>query len=80
MNHDRIHAREPTHDRDRWSVGVVESVAERDGHAVVTVRDADDGDAVELTVTLAVRDLFVSRLDPDEPTVGQRVWYRERGG
>ncbi|MFC7068616.1 hypothetical protein [Halobaculum lipolyticum] len=81
MNHDRIHAREPTHDRDRWSVGRIESTAERDGHAVVTVRDVDTGAVAELTVTLAVRDLFVSRLDAggDSP-VGERVWYRERGG
>ena len=80
MNHDRIHAREPTHDRDRWSVGRVESVAERDGHAVVAVRDEETGERVELTVTLAIRDLFVSRLAPDaDSPVGERVWYRRRG-
>ncbi|MFC7098990.1 hypothetical protein [Halobaculum marinum] len=81
MNHDRIHAREPTHDRDRWSVGRIEALTERDGHCVVTVRDEADGSSVELTVTLAVRDLFVSRLDPDAASpVGERVWYRKRGG
>ncbi|PSQ06824.1 hypothetical protein BRC97_05540 [Halobacteriales archaeon QS_6_71_20] len=83
MNHDRIHAREPTHNRDRWSVGRVEAIGERDGHCVVTVRPEGDGDSVELTVTLAVRDLFVSRLDTDgavESAVGERVWYRQRGG
>jgi len=37
MVHDRIHAREPTHDCDRRSVRTVESVTERDGHCVVTV-------------------------------------------
>ena len=81
MNHDRIHARKPTHDIDRWSEGVVESAVERDGHCVVTVRAAD-GDTVELVVTFAVRDLFVSRLDiePGASPVGERVWYRKRGG
>ena len=78
MNHDRIHAREPSHHVDRWSVGTVEAIEERDGHCVVTVRP-QDGDPVELVVTIAVRDLFVSRLDADSP-VGERVWYRKKGG
>jgi len=79
--HDRIHARKPTHDLDRWSVGTIESVGERDGHCVVTVEPADD-EAVELVVTFAIRDLFVSRLDigEGESPVGERVWYREHGG
>jgi len=79
--HDRIHAREPTHDRDRWTVGTIEGVDERDGHCVVTVRPAD-GEAVELTVTFAIRDLFVSRLDIADggSPVGERVWYRQHGG
>ncbi len=81
MTHDRIHAREPTHHLDRWSVGVVESVGERDGHWVVAVETPDD-ETVELVVTLAIRDLFCSRLDIDEgeSPVGERVWYRKHGG
>jgi hypothetical protein len=37
---------------------------------------------MELVVTLAVRELFVSRLDIDEGAspVGERVWFRKRGG
>ena len=82
MNHDRLHARKPTHDIERWSSGAVESVGERDGHCVVTVRADDGGDTVELTVTFAVRDLFINRLDIEEgdSPVGERVWYRVRGG
>ena len=81
MNHDRIHARQPTHDLDRWSTGTIESITERDGHCVVTVETAD-GNSVELVVTFAIRDLFLSRLDIDdgESPVGERVWYRRRGG
>ncbi|MFC7129961.1 hypothetical protein [Haloferax chudinovii] len=92
MVHDRIHAREPTHDRDRWTEGVVTSAAERDGHWVVRARPADSdrpgdetaeregGDSVELVVTLAVRDLFLPRLDVDagESPVGCRFWYRKK--
>jgi len=61
--------------------GTVESVDQRDGHCIVTVRDTD-GEAVELTVTLAIRDLFLSRLaiDDSESPVGERVWYRKHGG
>jgi len=81
MNHDRLHARRPTHDLDRWSVGTVEAIERRDGHCVVTVA-ADAGSTVELTVTLAVRDLFLDRLElpEDESAIGERVWYRTRGG
>jgi hypothetical protein len=77
--HDRIHAREPSHHVERWTVGTVTDIAERDGHCIVTV-DAN-GERVELTVTLAVRDLFVGRLDIDdgESPVGERVWFREHG-
>lgn len=77
--HDRIHAREPTHDSDRWTVGTIAALDERDGHCVVTVDT--DGEEVELVTTLAVRDLFVSRLDIDdgESPVGERVWYRKKG-
>jgi len=80
VNHDRIHAREPDHHVDRWERGQIETLEERDGHCVVTVR-ADDGECVELTVTFAVRDLFVGRLDLDGGSpVGETVWYRVRGG
>ena len=89
MPHDRLHAREPTHDRDRWSVGVVTGITERDGHCVVTVAPESDPDStgadadgrrVDLVVTFAVRDLFLDRLDTDGSPVGERVWYRRRGG
>lgn len=81
MKHDRIHAREPTHDIDRWEVGTVERIRERDGHCVVDVVD-EGGETVELVVTLAIRDLFVSRLDlaADESPVGSRVWFRRKRG
>lgn len=81
MKHDRIHAREPTHDIDRWEVGTIERIRERDGHCVVDVVD-EAGETVELVVTLAIRDLFVSRLDlaADESPVGSQVWFRRKRG
>jgi hypothetical protein len=80
VTHDRIHAREPDHDRDRWTEGTVLDTDERDGHYVVTVR-SPDGEAVELVVTFAVRDLFLDRLPAEEgeSPVGERVWYRKKG-
>ena len=80
MNQDRIHAREPTHHRDQWTVGTIESIEERDGHCIVSV-SAEQGETHELVVTLAIRDLFVSRLDIDEGAspVGEQVWYRKYG-
>jgi hypothetical protein len=79
--HDRLHAREPTHDIDRWSTGTVDAIAQQDGHCVVTVRTGE-GDTVDLVVTLAVRDLFLRRLPipEDGSPVGERVWYRSHGG
>ena len=81
MAHDRIHAREPSHHVDRWSVGTIESVGESDGHCVVVV-ETTEGETVELVVTFAIRDLFLSRLDlaEGESPVGERVWYRKHGG
>ena len=81
MGHDRIHARKPTHDLDRWSVGTIERIDERDGHCVFELR-ADDGDAVELVVTNAIHELVLRRLDleADESPIGTQVWYRKHGG
>jgi len=81
MNHDRLHAQKPTHDLERWSTGTIDSVDQRDGHCVVTVLDEHD-EPIELVITLAIRDLFLSRLDiGDEGSpVGERVWYRKHGG
>ncbi|PCR88806.1 DUF7861 family protein [Natrinema ejinorense] len=81
MSHDRIHARKPTHDIERWSVGTVERIGERDGHYVFKVQP-DDGESVELMVTVAIRDLVCRRLDLEagESPVGARVWYRKHGG
>ena len=89
MNHDRIHAREPSHDVDEWSVGTLRDVGLRDGHAVFTVApdapsgeagDSTDAGTVELVVTTAIRDLVLRRLPDGEDPVGQRVWYKRRGG
>jgi hypothetical protein len=83
VDHDRIHARKPTHDIERWSTGILESLDRQDGHCVVEVRPEGDGDErVQLTVTLAVRDLFLDRLELEDGVspVGERIWYRERGG
>ena len=81
MNHDRIHAREPTHDLDRWSVGTIERIDERDGHCVFELQ-ADSRGTVELVVTDAIRELVLRRLDleADESPIGTQVWYRKRGG
>ena len=42
----------------------------------------EDNEPVELVITLAIRDLFLSRLDINdgESPVGERVWYRKHGG
>lgn len=82
MNHDRIHSREPQQDPERWTSGRIDSLREENGHCVVTVTpDRESGHQLELTVTFAVRDLFVSRLpiDADESPIGERIWYRKRG-
>jgi len=80
VHHDRIHAREPTHDREAWRVGTVRAATERDGHWVVTV-ETDESERVELTTTLAICDLVYSRLpEPEESPVGQRVWFQEKRG
>jgi hypothetical protein len=82
MNHDRIHSREPQQDPQRWSRGVIDSLQETDGHCVVTVEPEDCSEPLELTVTFAVRDLFISRLpiEADDSPVGEWIWYRKRGG
>jgi len=80
MPHDRLHARKPTHDIERWSTGIVDAVERGDSHCVVTVIH-EDNEPVELVITLAIRDLFLSRLDINdgESSEGELVWYRKHG-
>jgi len=81
MNHDRLHARKPTHDIERWSTGIVDAIDQRDGHCVVTVIN-EHGEPVELVITLAVQALFLRRLEiaAGASPVGERIWYRKHGG
>lgn len=81
MTHDRIHARKPTVDPERWREGLVRDIETADGHAVFTVETAANAERVELTVTTAVRDLVCSRLDLADGAdpVGERVWFRQWG-
>ncbi|QFU84634.1 DUF7861 family protein [Natronorubrum aibiense] len=81
MTHDRIHARKPAHDLERWSVGTIESITDRDGHCAFAVQTLD-GETIELVVTVAIRELVVRRLDLEdgESPIGARVWYRQHGG
>ncbi|ELY56122.1 hypothetical protein C491_14282 [Natronococcus amylolyticus DSM 10524] len=81
MSHDRIRARKPTADVDRWTVGTVERTGNRDGNTVFEVR-SDESESVELVVTAAIGELVEKRLglEDGESPVGARVWYRKRGG
>lgn len=79
MDQDRIHAQKPQQDPEKWSVGQIESIRSEDGHCIVTV-NTDEG-LIELTVTAAIRDLFVSRLSiaEEESPVGEEIWFKQRG-
>lgn len=89
---DRLHARPPTHDVERWTEGSVAGVERTSGRVVVTVRpeprgeDAEGGgsETVALRVSEAVYDLFVGRVAPDDRADGEvlpgaPVWFRKRG-
>lgn len=75
--HDRIRAKPPATDVERWTEATVRAVRFDDDRAgyVVTV-----GDDVEVRVTEAVFELFVGRLDRSvetpEDAVGATAWYR----
>lgn len=85
---DRLHARPPTHDVERWTEGRVVSIEKPPGRAVVTVRPETGGDgggeSVDLQVSEAVYDLFVGRVADEhradgDVSPGTSVWYRKRG-
>ncbi len=83
-------------ERDGHAVVTVRPEPADDSDDGQPANDSDDGqpegepveragasdETIELTITQAVRDLFVSRLelDADESPTGCRVWYRRHGG
>lgn len=76
---DRLRARPPTTEVDRWREGVVRSVDAEGRRVTVRVAPPDDL-PVAVTVTEAIFDLFCSRLPIEVASatdlVGQRVWFR----
>jgi len=74
---DRIRAKPPTTDVDRWREGVVRAVRfdEDERRYTVTVAPVDGDDRVAVTVSDSVYDLFAGRLAGEEP-VGETVWFR----
>lgn len=74
MVNDRIRAKPPTTDVDRWRRGTVRGVEEAGGEVRVTV-ESEDGDRVAVTVTPAVYDLFAGRVAAGDP-VEEQAWFK----
>lgn len=74
MANDRIRAKAPTTDVDRWRRGTVREVTEAGGEVRVTV-ESEGGETVDVTVTPAVYDLFAGRVAADDP-VGEPAWFK----
>lgn len=76
---DRLRAKPPTTDIDRWREGTVRSVDAEGSRVTVRVAPSDDS-PVAVTVTEAVFELFCGRLPTKvasaEDVVGQRVWFK----
>lgn len=77
--YDRLRAKPPSTDVDSWREGTVRDVNRAEGGYVVTVTTAD-GDAVEVTVTEAVFELFASRLTTGysvpADAIGEPAWFK----
>lgn len=71
--HDRLRAKPPTTEVDRWRSGTVVAVrAVGSGREVVV---ETGGERVTVSVTDAVFELFSGRVDAPDP-VGETVWFR----
>lgn len=73
MVHDRLRAKPPTTEVDRWRSGTVVAVRDAEGGTAVVVETEDE--RVTVSVTDAVFDLFSGRLEEVDP-VGETVWFR----
>lgn len=81
--YDRLHARPPAHDPERWTAGRVLEVESEPGAVAVGVRADETGETTVLRVSEAVYDLFVGRVDPADRAEGEvcpgaPVWFRAR--
>ena len=74
---DRIRAKPPATDADRWTETTVRAVRFDDTHGRYAVTVAD---GTEVTVSRALFELFAGRLerpvDDPEDAVGATAWYR----
>jgi hypothetical protein len=78
---DRLRAKPPTTDVDSWRSGTLVAVSDVENGTCATIEPGDTGDggagsdAVAVTVTDAVFELFAGRIEGDDP-VGETVWFK----
>lgn len=75
--HDRIRAKAPNTDTEKWKKGTVDAVDTTVSPHTVTVQ-SEDGDMVTLTITTAIYDLFTKRLESETP-LDETVYYKKKG-
>jgi hypothetical protein len=78
---DRLRAKPPTTAADSWRSGTLVAVRDVENGKRATIEPGEsgdssaEGDAVAVTVTDAVFELFAGRVEDGDP-VGETVWFK----
>jgi hypothetical protein len=72
MTNDRIRAKKPNKNVHSWSSGKIEETAKKDYGYDIKIENGP-----YLSVTNAVYELFVERLDEEKPE-GETAWYKKK--
>lgn len=78
MSEDRIRAKEPKREKDRWQKGeIVDSFLENGRRKILVEARSDE---YKLDISNAIYDLFTGRLDisDDETPVGETVYFIDK--
>lgn len=72
MTNDRIRAKKPSKDVHSWNSGIIEETSKKDYGYDIKIENGP-----RLSVTGAVYELFVGRLDEEKPK-GKKAWYKKK--
>lgn len=77
MGEDRIRAKKPVQNIERWNSGEIVRISNEDGKYKINL--STESDNIDLIVSESIYELFTRRLESDNP-IGEDVFFIQKEG